>query len=357
MIVTEAPMMPVAMAKIVHVATVESAREPRKGPETTRMVRKSRSRMPDGSMIYARAASLSFSPHAAVSPFGDLPQGSGTKPDHDPAGLDSLAQKLAGMRRSLGAFLFDMDGVLYRGHRALPGARTMLETLDRRGIPYALVTNNSTRSPRQYVRHLAAMGMRVPAGRIVTSSVGVTAYLRRTLRSGSRVLVVGEPALQRAIVRAGFVPAWESVAAVVVGLDRRVTYKKLTLATEALARGAAFVASNPDPLLPTESGLQLGAGSLVAALRYATGRDPVVIGKPNPRLLREALARIGARPSETAMVGDQASTDVAAGRAAGLFTILVLTGVSAGRPGRGGDPRPDLTVRNLNELLRWVVRR
>ncbi len=250
-----------------------------------------------------------------------------------------------------------MDGVLYRGQRALPGARRMLEALDRDGFPYALVTNNSTRSPRQYVRHLAAMGMRVPADRIVTSSIGTTAYLRRTLRPGARVLIIGEPALRRAIVRAGFVPAWENVAAVVVGLDRRVTYKKLTLATVALGRGAAFIASNPDPLLPTETGLQMGAGSIVAALRYATGRNPVIIGKPNPRLLKEALARIGTPAKETAMVGDQRSTDIAAGHAAGMFTILVLTGVSAGRPGSRGDPRPDLTVRNLNELQRWLKRR
>lgn len=259
------------------------------------------------------------------------------------------------MRRGqLRGFLFDMDGVLYRGSRALPGAQTMLEALDRDGIPYALVTNNSTRSPLQYVRHLAAMGMRVPAHRIVTSSVGTTAYLRRTLRPEARVLIIGESALRRAIVKAGFVPAWENVAAVVVGLDRRVTYKKLTLATAALGRGAAFIASNPDPLLPTEGGLQLGAGSIVAALRYATGRDPIIIGKPNPRLLKEALARIGTRAKETAMVGDQRSTDIAAGRAAGLFTILVLTGVSAGRPARRGEPRPDLTVRDLVELQRWL---
>ncbi len=262
------------------------------------------------------------------------------------------------MRRGpLRGILFDMDGVLYRGRRALPGARTTLAALDRAGLPYALVTNNSTRSPRQYVRHLANMGMRVPAERIVTSSVGTTAYLHRILRPGARVLVIGEPALRRALVRAGFTPAWQDVAAVVVGLDRRLTYKKLALATAALARGAAFVASNPDPLLPTESGMLPGAGSIVAALQYAAGRDPVIIGKPDPRLLREAIRRIGTRASQTAMVGDQRSTDIAAGRAAGLFTILVMTGIAGSRRGGQGDPRPDLTVRNLHELRRWLAGR
>jgi 4-nitrophenyl phosphatase len=253
--------------------------------------------------------------------------------------------------------IFDLDGVLYRGRRALPGARATLAALDRAGVPYALVTNNSTRSPRQYVRHLAAMGMRVPVERIVTSSVGTSAYLRRVVRPGARVLVIGEPALRRALAAAGFVPAWQDVAAVVVGLDRGLTYRKLALATAALARGAAFVASNPDPLLPTESGMLPGTGSIVAALQYATGRKPVIIGKPNPRLLREALRRIGTSAQQTVIVGDQRSTDIAAGRAAGLFTILVMTGIAASRRGRRTDPRPDLTVRNLHVLRRWLAGR
>lgn len=259
-------------------------------------------------------------------------------------------------RTSLRGFLFDMDGVLYRGTRPLRGAREMLEALDRRGIPYALVTNNSTRTPRQYTIHMRKLGMRVPERRIVTSAAGIASYLRRTLKPGARVLVVGERPLREFIARAGFVPAWKDVEAVVVGLDRKLTFRKLTHATEALAGGAAFVASNPDPLLPTESSALPGAGALVAALRYATGREPVMIGKPNPRLLREALRRTGTRPAETAMVGDQMGTDIAAGAAAGLFTVLVKTGVVPYRR-RRGDPRPNLTVRDMEELRRWLEAR
>jgi 4-nitrophenyl phosphatase len=258
-------------------------------------------------------------------------------------------------RRVPRAWLFDMDGVLYRGHRPLPGARGLIDALQRAGTPFALVTNNSTRSPSQYVRHLAAMGMRIPADRIVTSSVGTGVYLQTVLRPRSRVLVVGEPALRRAILRAGFVPAWEDVTAVVVGLDRRVTYQKLALALTALVGGAAFVATNPDPMLPTESGVLPGAGSIVAALRYASGRDPVVIGKPDPRLLIEAMKRTGTRPKDTVMVGDQRSTDIAAGRAAGTFTVLVMTGVEKNRRARAGDPEADLTVQTLVQLRRQMV--
>ncbi len=252
-------------------------------------------------------------------------------------------------------YLFDMDGVLYRGRRVLPGARALLTALTRAGTPFALVTNNSTRTPRQYTRFLASLGMRVPEERIVTTSVATVGHLKRTLRPGARVLVVGEAPFRRTVAAAGFVLAWEDVAAVVVGLDRHVTYAKLSLAMRAIAGGATFVASNPDPMLPTEQGVLMGAGSLVAALQYATGRAPVVLGKPQPHMLRQAMARIGTRPTETAMVGDQISTDIAAGRAAGMFTILVLTGVSTYRPGGDGSLRPDLTVRNLPQLHRWMA--
>ena len=255
-------------------------------------------------------------------------------------------------------FLFDMDGVLYRGRQPLPGARAMLETLTRHHVPFALVTNNSTRTPRQYARLLAEMDMPVPEARIVTSSVAVASYLRARLRPGSPILLIGEPPFRRVLERAGFVVTWDDRAkAVVVGLDRQLTYQKLAKALAALGRGARFVASNPDPVLPTDDGLLPGAGSILAALRYATERTPVIIGKPRPTLLREAMARAGLRRHETAMVGDQISTDIAAGRAAGLYTILVLTGVSAAGGPRRGQLRPDLTVRDLRALGRWYARR
>jgi 4-nitrophenyl phosphatase len=260
------------------------------------------------------------------------------------------------MTRRFAALLFDMDGVLYRGPRRLPGAVELLEFLDRRGIGYAMVTNNSTRSPRQYARLLASMGMRVPAARIITTSVATAAHLRATLRPGARALVIGEPALRRAVAGAGFTLAWDHVRAVVVGLDRRMTHRKLSLATQALLAGATFIATNPDPLLPTVEGFVAGAGAGVAALRYASGRTPTVIGKPRPFMLREALRRLGVPATQSAMVGDQVSTDIVAGRAAGMFTIFVQSGIStSGRVAAPRGPRPDLTVRDLVQLRRWLA--
>ncbi|MCL6554716.1 MAG: HAD-IIA family hydrolase [Firmicutes bacterium] len=257
------------------------------------------------------------------------------------------------MAASLRGFLFDMDGVLYRGARALPGSRALLAALARRGVPFALVTNNSTRTPRQYVRHLARLGMRVPENRIVTSAELTAAYLRTRLRPGTPVLLIGEPAFRRTLERAGFVVSGKRPAAVIVGLDRGLTYRKLAAATAALLDGAAFVAANPDPLLPTAHGAIPGTGATVAALRYATGREPVVMGKPGPRLLREGMRRIATRPAETVMVGDQVATDIAAARAAGVRAVLVESGIGAVRRGPRR-PAPDLVVRDLRELWRWI---
>jgi 4-nitrophenyl phosphatase len=256
----------------------------------------------------------------------------------------------------LRGFLFDMDGVLYRGARPLPGGRALLGALDRRGIPFALVTNNSTRTPRQYVRHLATMGIRVREDRVVTSAGLTAAYLAERLPRGARVLLIGEPAFRRTLERAGFEVGWDAPAAVVVGLDRRLTYDKLAAATAALMDGAAFVAANPDPLLPTADGVIPGTGAAVAALQYATGRRPQIMGKPSPRLLREAMRRIGTRPIQTVMVGDQLETDIAAARAAGTVGVLVQGGVPAVRGG-ALRPRPDLVVRDLRELWRWASSR
>jgi 4-nitrophenyl phosphatase len=257
----------------------------------------------------------------------------------------------------IAGFLFDMDGVLYRGRRPLPGARALLDELARRNVPFAVVTNNSARTPRQYARQLAAMGMRMPESRIITSSQVAAAYLRRALRPGARVLVIGEWGLRQAVRRAGFAVAWDRAAAVVVGLDRTLTFRKLARATDALVRGALFVAANPDPLIPTEHGVLPGAGALVEALAYAVGRRPVVLGKPHPALLFEGMARIGTAPSQTVMVGDQVTTDIAAGRAAGTITVHVQTGVSTARPAPGDGPRPDVVVRDLRELWRWAAGR
>jgi 4-nitrophenyl phosphatase len=216
-----------------------------------------------------------------------------------------------------------MDGVLYRGERPLPGAKEFLERLEARGKPYILVTNNSSRTPQEYVAKLRAMGIEVREERILTSALATAEYLSQVLPPGVPIYVIGERGLQQAVSERGFVLAEQGVRAVVAGMDRQ-----LKLATLAIRAGALFIGSNPDISFPAEEGIVPGAGAVLAAIEVASGVKPVVMGKPEPGLFTAALGRIGASPQETAIIGDRLETDILGGQRCGLTTILVLTGIS-----------------------------
>lgn len=249
--------------------------------------------------------------------------------------------------------VLDLDGVVYRGSTPLPGANAFLDRLRTRQIPYVFATNNSTATPEQYAERLARMGIPLGPDRIVTSAVVAAEFLRRQAEAGERVFVIGEEGLQKALREAGFVLSDAADARfVVVGLDFEFTYAKLLDACRAIRRGARFIATNRDPNLPVEGELWPGAGSLVAAIETATGRSPLVVGKPERPLFEAALRRLGCAPSAALMVGDQLGTDVLGGKRMGMRTVLVLSGVLEGSP-PGGEPEPDLVVRDLAELASY----
>lgn len=247
--------------------------------------------------------------------------------------------------------LIDLDGVLYRGNTALPGAEEFIAWLRQREIAFRLVTNNATLTPDQYVEKLAAMSVRVQAGEVFTSALATGMYLRDHLDGTETALVVGETGLRRAVEESGLRLVDGGGDWVVVGLDRTVTYETLASAALALERGARFVGSNPDTSFPTERGLVPGAGALLAALVATTGREPTVIGKPQPLMLDLAMKDAGGSLHDTAMLGDRLDTDIAAAERIGMKSVLVLTGVSTRADlGRTSTP-PDLVVDNLAELM------
>ena len=249
--------------------------------------------------------------------------------------------------RRLRALLIDMDGVVYRGDVPLPGARELLPSLSRFGIRFSFVTNNATLTPEQFRAKLSRMGIEVDAERIVTSPEATARYLQTVAPPGTSVLVVGEQGLIHAMQAAGFDVNGASPAYVVVGLDRQVTYERLAAACLAIERGARLVATNADPAIPVPEGMHPGAGALLAAIVTATGASPTVVGKPAPTLLQVALERLAVSADEAAMVGDQLETDIAAGRAAGMGTILVQGTRVRSAPGI----HPDFEVRDLAHLL------
>lgn len=248
----------------------------------------------------------------------------------------------------LEALLVDLDGVVYRGNVPLPGAQALVPTLLRLGIRYAFVTNNATLTPRQFAVKLSAMGVKAKASDIVTSAEAAARYLQNVAPPNTTVSLIGEAGLRQAIRRAGFGIDDEHPSFVVVGLDRRLTYRRLAAACVAIRNGAQLIAANADPAYPVEDGWWPGTGAILAALTAATGVEPILIGKPSPTLLRVALERTGGRAESTAMVGDQVRTDVRAGQAAGLVTILIPSG---GEP-FPDEPKPDLVFSDLAELIR-----
>jgi 4-nitrophenyl phosphatase len=249
--------------------------------------------------------------------------------------------------RDLRAFLLDMDGVIYRGNTALPGAADFLAGLRASHIPFLFLTNNSTTPPRLVAERLVGMGIPASASEVLSSSEATAAALTMEL-PGGRVLVIGEMGIREALAAAGLrlTDDHERADAVVVGMDRHCTYAQLRDATLAIRRGARFIATNADRTLPTEIGLIPGAGALV--VRWKSPRTwRRVIGKPL-RYLR-CSDRLGAQAESTAAVGDRPETDILGGQRAGLHHRL-LTGAGTpqefsalsvppiGLPGPGGAP-------------------
>ncbi len=255
--------------------------------------------------------------------------------------------------RALGAFVLDMDGVIYRGEAALPGAAGFIAALRAAGVPFLFLTNNSTTPPDKVAERMNRLGIPCRAEEVLTSAE-VTATILAGEMPGARVLLLGEEGIYQALAGAGFrlVEDHRQADAVVVGMDRRLTYAKLQEAGLAIRRGVPFVATNTDRTLPTPLGLVPGAGSLVAALVAATDREPRVFGKPAPAIYLDALPRLGVSAEEAAAVGDRPETDIVGGQRAGLRTIGVLTGVGTAESFASMQPPPDWVFKDLRELER-----
>lgn len=225
--------------------------------------------------------------------------------------------------------LLDLDGTVFRGHAPTEGA---VDTLARVGSRALYVTNNATRSAAEVAGHLSELGFVATPDDVVTSAQSAARMLGRRLAAGSRVLVVGTEALAGEVVAVGLEPVWtfaDEPQAVIQGLSMTIGWPELAEAALAIRAGALWVTSNLDATLPTERGLLPGNGSLVAALRTATGTEPLVAGKPAPALMQDALARGDFRTP--LVVGDRLDTDIAGANATALPSLMVLTGVNTAR--------------------------
>ncbi len=257
-------------------------------------------------------------------------------------------------------FIFDMDGVLYRGKQALPGVADLFNALTLRSIPFLLATNNSMATPAHYVKRMAEMGVEVTEDQIQTSATVTRDVLLQELPAGACILPVGMPPLTETLLTGtSFVISTDHpdrpVDAVVVGLDLEFTYDKLKRASDAIRAGARYVATNADNTLPNEHGMQPGTGSIVAAISAAGGATPTVVGKPQTLMMTKGVERLGIPAADTVMVGDRLDTDILSGHRAGLRTALVLTGVSQRGDLEAAEALPDYIFADLPAITQALV--
>lgn len=250
------------------------------------------------------------------------------------------------------AVLFDMDGVLYRGKQPLPGVNELLAFLAEHDIAYGCITNNAMRTPAQVAEGLRAMGLPIPAERILTSAVATNLYLRSVAPRGSTVYAIGMDGLLEPLFGDGyFVQQEQRPQYVVVGANFELRYAHLRAACLAIRAGATFIGTNPDTTYPAEDGIVPGAGAILAALVAATDQQPTIIGKPQPGLFQAALTLLGSTAATTLVIGDRYDTDIVGAINAGLQAALVLTGVSTAAEAERGPLQPGAILADLPAVL------
>lgn len=250
------------------------------------------------------------------------------------------------MLKQYKGFLIDLDGTMYKGTEKIEAAGEFVHELNRRGLPYLFVTNNSSRTPEQVAEKLQEMNIPAEAHHVFTTSQATANYIY-DIKKDASVYVIGEEGIKSALQEKGFTFVDENPDFVVTGIDREITYEKLTLACLGVRNGATFISTNGDIAIPTERGLLPGNGSLTAVVTVSTGVQPVFIGKPESIIMDQAQAVLGVSKEETLMIGDNYDTDIMAGMKAGLDTLIVHTGVTTPDLLKNYEKQPTHAVHSL----------
>jgi NagD protein len=257
---------------------------------------------------------------------------------------------MLGSRDDVDCWLTDMDGVLVHENAAVPGAAELIQQWTDQGKPFLVLTNNSIFTPRDLAARLRASGLVVPEQNIWTSALATADFLKSQIPGGS-AFVIGEAGITTALHEAGFIMTETNPDYVVVGETRNYSFEAITKAIRLIADGARFIVTNPDATGPSAEGPLPATGAIAALITKATGKEPYVVGKPNPMMFRSAMNRIGAHSENTGMIGDRMDTDIVAGIEAGLHTILVLTGISDRAEMQRYPFRPDEVLDSVADLL------
>jgi NagD protein len=253
------------------------------------------------------------------------------------------------MDHSKKTYLIDMDGVLVHGQNPIPGAAAFIQRLISGGHRYLVLTNNSRYTPTDLQHRLQSAGINIETKRIYSSALATAMFVQSQKPHGS-AYVLGDTGLYQALTDVGYTLTDYNPDYVILGETESYAYDKIIRATRLIWAGTPFIATNPDPSGPAETGLTPACGAVAALIEKATGFAPYFVGKPNPLMMRSALRYLEEHSENAIMVGDRMDTDIKMGLETGLATILVLTGVT--RPDMIGNfpYRPDRVVNSVADI-------
>ena len=256
--------------------------------------------------------------------------------------------------QSMKLFLFDMDGTLYLGNQLYPFTIELLDTIKANGGKYLFMTNNSSKSVLDYVKKLEKLGIKATREEFMTSSQATAFYLHK-YHEGQRLYVCGTQSLKEEFRNEGFTVTTDldEVDCIVMGFDTELTFQKLHDVSYLLLTRPElpYIATNPDLVCPTEFGSVPDCGSVCIGIKNATGREPIVIGKPSPLMPQLAMEKLGIAKEETCVVGDRIYTDVKSGLNAGITGILVLSGETTREILEASEDKPHLVLENAGQIL------
>ncbi len=256
--------------------------------------------------------------------------------------------------RDLKLFLFDMDGTLYIGDRLFDFTTELLSAIKSRGARYMFMTNNSSKSVADYIKKLSKLGIEAKEDEFITSSQATAFYLKNH-HPNAKLYVCGTQSLKDELQSEGFgiTEDIDEVECIVMGNDTELTFKKLFDVSKMLCtRDVPYIATNPDYVCPTEFGFVPDCGSFCDMIYNATGKRPVVIGKPEALMPQLAMEKTGCSKSETAVIGDRIYTDVKSGINAGCVSVLVMSGETDEKILAASDDKPDIVLDSAKQILK-----